>query len=97
MKRCRVVCDTAAGLLDCELELPATATIAEALEQARRMLGPECAPAGSATGVYGLLRPAEYVPGDGDRIEVYRALLVDPRVRRREREGARRRGAARRP
>jgi uncharacterized protein len=42
-----------------------------------------------ATGIFGHLRPGDHVLRDGDRVEIYRALLADPRDARRERSKAR--------
>jgi putative ubiquitin-RnfH superfamily antitoxin RatB of RatAB toxin-antitoxin module len=85
-KRCQVVCDTAQGIRECELELPNDATIAAALEAARPLLGEQAVDFRSVTtGVFGVVRERQFVPADGDRIEVYRALLIDPRRSRRER------------
>lgn len=42
-----------------------------------------------ATGIFGLLRPRDHVLRDGDRVEIYRSLLADPRDARRERSRAR--------
>lgn len=36
-------------------------------------------------GVFGKLKPGDYAPYDGDRIEVYRPLKVDPMEARRRR------------
>ncbi len=86
MKRVRVLCDTPQGLIDCALELPQGATIAEALAAAHALLGrSELAVADAATGVFGRVRPRSFVPADGDRIELYRPLELDPRARRRVR------------
>lgn len=86
MKRCSVVCDTAAGLLTCELELPDEATIESALTLARARLGDTVADWEHATtGIYGRIRARDFVFAPGDRIELYRPLQLDPRVRRRER------------
>jgi uncharacterized protein len=79
------------------VKLPQAATIADAIEAARRVavggtasegsgpdLGPipwDCAP----VGIFGEIRARDYVPEDGDRIEIYRPLGNDPRERRRER------------
>ena len=38
-----------------------------------------------ATGVWGKVRPPQYVLRDGDRIEIYRALKADPKQARRAR------------
>jgi putative ubiquitin-RnfH superfamily antitoxin RatB of RatAB toxin-antitoxin module len=73
-----------------ELELPAGATIAEALAAARAACGaaPWCAqiPWSSApVGIFGEPRTRDDEFADGDRIELYRPLRRDPRERRRER------------
>jgi putative ubiquitin-RnfH superfamily antitoxin RatB of RatAB toxin-antitoxin module len=44
-----------------------------------------------ALGVYGRRVSAETRLADGDRVEIYRELLIDPKERRRERAGKRRR------
>jgi putative ubiquitin-RnfH superfamily antitoxin RatB of RatAB toxin-antitoxin module len=86
MKCCRVVCDTAQGIAQCDVHLRAEATIAEALEAARQLLGEEAADwRGATTGIYGRVYSREHVPADGDRIELYRALKIDPRSSRRAR------------
>jgi putative ubiquitin-RnfH superfamily antitoxin RatB of RatAB toxin-antitoxin module len=84
-KRCRVLCDTERGVLSCELELSDGATIAEALAAARAQLGGVADWEGAPTGIFGEPRRRDYVPADGDRIELYRALQIDPRARRRAR------------
>jgi putative ubiquitin-RnfH superfamily antitoxin RatB of RatAB toxin-antitoxin module len=48
----------------------------------------DCAP----VGVFGEIRGRDYIPGDGDRIELYRPLKNDPRERRRARVNAGRKG-----
>jgi putative ubiquitin-RnfH superfamily antitoxin RatB of RatAB toxin-antitoxin module len=85
-KSCRVVCDTPQGLRECVLQLPAEASIAAALQAARLVLGEQAADWDSAaTGIYGRVYPRQHVPADGDRIELYRALQLDPRSSRRAR------------
>ena len=62
------------------LELPAPATLADALAQAGvPVLGTH------ETGIWGRLAKPGQALQDGDRVEVYRALKVDPKVARRER------------
>jgi putative ubiquitin-RnfH superfamily antitoxin RatB of RatAB toxin-antitoxin module len=86
LKRCTVACDTATGILLCELELPEQATIADALMAARAVLGERTAPWDqAATGIFGKLLGRTHVWASGDRIELYRALQLDPRARRRQR------------
>jgi putative ubiquitin-RnfH superfamily antitoxin RatB of RatAB toxin-antitoxin module len=85
-KRCSVACDTPAGILLCELDLPDDATIAVALIGARRVLGDSAADwERAATGIYGRVYSRTHVPLHGDRIELYRPLKVDPRAKRRAR------------
>jgi putative ubiquitin-RnfH superfamily antitoxin RatB of RatAB toxin-antitoxin module len=85
-KRCSVACDTPAGILVCELDLPDDATIALALSGARRVLGERAADwEHAATGIYGRLYSRTHIPAHGDRIELYRPLKLDPRAKRRAR------------
>jgi putative ubiquitin-RnfH superfamily antitoxin RatB of RatAB toxin-antitoxin module len=88
-KHCQVLLDTPEGVLQCELELPDEATIAVALEAARMRLGDAAADWQRAvTGIYGRIYPRTHVPVEGDRIELYRALKIDPRAARRARAAA---------
>jgi putative ubiquitin-RnfH superfamily antitoxin RatB of RatAB toxin-antitoxin module len=73
-------------MLLCELELPDDASIAAALDGARRALGESAADwQHAATGIYGRARRRDHIPADGDRIEVYLPLRIDPRASRRAR------------
>ena len=66
------------------IELPDGATIGQALEHLAQL--PECSGwemDESAIGVFGQLRPMESVLQSGDRLELYRPLLVDPKTARR--------------
>jgi uncharacterized protein len=85
-KICQVVCDSAQGVRECALQLPDEANITQALVEARRALG-ECAVdwESAPTGIYGRMVSRQHVPNDGDRIELYRALQLDPRSSRRAR------------
>ena len=68
------------------LELPEGATIAQAVERLAQM--PECCDweiDGSGVGVFGQVRPLESSLAAGDRLELYRPLLVDPKTARRRR------------
>jgi putative ubiquitin-RnfH superfamily antitoxin RatB of RatAB toxin-antitoxin module len=83
-KRCSLACDTEQGILTCELELADRATIADALAAARLRLGAAMVDWDhAATGIYGQLYPRDHLLSEGDRIELYRPLQIDPRVRRR--------------
>jgi hypothetical protein len=72
------------------MELPVSATVAEVLQQARilaRARGEEReVPWDSdSIGIFGEPCRREDVPADGDRVEIYRALINDPRASRRAR------------
>lgn len=65
------------------LELPPGATMADALQRSgllqRHGLGAE----GLRAGIWGRVREASAPLRDGDRVEIYRALQVDPKEARR--------------
>ena len=95
-KRCWLALDVPEGPIVLALALPADATIAAALRQARRELQEQGVDAaidweGAATGIWGVRREREATPRDGDRIELYRPLSANPRDRRRQRVRAARR------
>ena len=94
-----VVCASpAAGqVLEVEVPLPAGSRVADALDASGLEL-----PLDAPCGLWGEAVPRDALLRDGDRVEVYRALTVDPKVARRERfvrQGARNAGlfARRRP
>jgi uncharacterized protein len=96
-KRCVVAYATREHQYLWTVDLPEGATIADALEVARGLAAAtlttvvtrreldevpwDTAP----VGIFGEPRDRAEVPGDGDRIEIYRPLRGDPRQRRRER------------
>ena len=90
-KRCVVAYATRGQQRLWTVELPQQATIAEALEAARRIAGEETVGGGeipwdtAPVGIFGERRDRASQPADGDRIELYRPLRSDPRERRRER------------
>ena len=90
-KHCTVVCDTAQGVLTCELCLPAAATVGEALAAAQQRLAVQPVD-GRAVGIYGQLCSLDHLFVAGDRIEWYRPLHADPRAARRARVARRRDG-----
>ncbi len=45
---------------------------------------PDLRPAELAVGVWGRLVERDHVVGDGDRVEIYRPLLIEPREARRQ-------------
>jgi putative ubiquitin-RnfH superfamily antitoxin RatB of RatAB toxin-antitoxin module len=72
------------------VELPAAASVADLLEQARLQAtarGEERQVPwdSNALGIFGEPCRRDDVPRDGDRVEIYRALLNDPRTSRRAR------------
>ena len=60
-----------------ELSVPAGATVADAL----RLAGFD--PAGQQLGIWGRLCDAHTLLREGDRVEIYRPLTVDPKEARR--------------
>jgi len=84
-------------VLEWPLQLPEGATVKDALAAC-----PQLDAAGAEVGVWGRKAALEAPLREGDRVEVCRGLLVDPKVARRERfqkQGARAAGlfAKRRP
>ncbi len=79
------------------VDLPAQATIADVLKAARGIAAETRTTRGTReelgqipwesapVGIFGVLCNRQAIPGDGDRIEIYRPLKSDPRDRRRER------------
>lgn len=69
-----------------ELELPAGATVAEAITRSRiEERHPEVDLARAAVGLFGRRVRRDVVLADGDRVEIYRPLLADPNEARRRR------------
>ena len=89
MKRCSVVFATPARQWLWSVELADTATVGDALSQARAQAGSIEAPWDSDVGIFGELCDRAAVPRDGDRIEIYRPLKSDPKESRRARAQAR--------
>jgi putative ubiquitin-RnfH superfamily antitoxin RatB of RatAB toxin-antitoxin module len=69
------------------LELPAGATVAEALRVAGLETGTGTPMAGLDTGIWSKRVPRDTVLADGDRVELYRPLALDPKEARRRRGG----------
>ncbi|OAJ56078.1 RnfH family protein [Paraburkholderia ginsengiterrae] len=68
------------------VEMPEGATLQQALEASgilRRY--PQIDLGTQRVGVYGKLKPLDTVLADHDRVEIYRPLLVDPKVSRQRR------------
>ena len=74
-----------------EIELPEGATVRQAIERSgvlRRF--PDIDPARVRVGIFGRVTADDTRLEDGDRIEIYRPLVVDPKDARRDRAGRRR-------
>lgn len=73
---------------DIALELPEGTTVAQALERSGlAALHPEINITDCPVGIFGKAVDRQAVVTDGDRIEVYRPLLADPKELRRTRAG----------
>ena len=93
-KRCVVAYATPDEQFLWDVELSASATVADALAAARAQAMREDVPWTSAdVGIFGQSCAVTDVPRDGDRIEIYRPLQSDPRERRRQRVQMERRSA----
>jgi uncharacterized protein len=69
-----------------ELQLPEGATVAQALARSGlAALHPEADIAQCPVGIFGNAAARHAIVADGDRIEVYRPLLADPKELRRRR------------
>lgn len=85
-KRCVVAYATRDEQHLWRVELPAEATVADALAAARALAQRDDVPWESTdVGIFGRPCNLSDVPVEGDRIEIYRPLRSDPRERRRER------------
>jgi hypothetical protein len=83
-KRCVVVFASPVRQYLWPVVLPAGATIADAIASARGQAQEADIPWDSApVGIFGEPRSRADIPADGDRIELYRPLRDDPKVRRR--------------
>lgn len=68
------------------VELPQGATLQQALEASGILQRyPQIDLGTLKVGVYGKLKPLDTVLADHDRVEIYRPLLVDPKVSRQRR------------
>jgi putative ubiquitin-RnfH superfamily antitoxin RatB of RatAB toxin-antitoxin module len=73
------------------LELPEGATVRQAVEKSwllRRF--PDIDPVRARVGIFGRVTADDARLEDGDRVEIYRPLAVDPKDARRDRAGPRR-------
>ena len=68
------------------LDMADGATVLHALRESRLMeRHPQIDPASAKVGVWGRVVPLSQALRDGDRVEVYRPLVVDPKEARRQR------------
>lgn len=75
------------------VRLPAGATLADALEQSGlAQRHPDVDLARARVGIFGKLSDRKAILADGDRVEVYRALIADPKERRLRRAAERIKG-----
>ena len=71
---------------ECGVQLTGAPTVREALQASGLLEAfPALRAAAPAVGVWGRKTTLGHVLRDGDRVEVYRPLVVDPKVARRER------------
>ena len=89
MKRCTVAFATPARQWLWHVVLPDEATVADALAAARAKASDIEVPWDADAGIFGELCERNTVLRDGDRIELYRPLKLDPKESRRERAKAR--------
>ena len=73
------------------VELPGGSTLADALQASRLAeLNPELAAAGLTFGIWGRQAALNAILREGDRVEIYRPLVADPKSARRARADQRR-------
>ena len=85
-----VVFAVAGGFDSSRVELPAGATLGEAIERSGILARhPEIDLARQAVGVFGKACALDRPAADGDRIEIYRPLAMDPKDARRRRAASR--------
>jgi len=64
-----------------KLDLPAGTTVREAIEQSGVLTKfPEINLAQQKVGIFGKVTPLDAALGEGDRVEIYRPITVDPRT-----------------
>ena len=69
-----------------DLTVPEGATLQEAIRQSGVLVAmPEIDLATCRVGVYGKLKNLDAVLNEGDRVEIYRSLIADPKESRRRR------------
>ncbi len=96
MKRCTVVFATPARQWHWQVEIDDAATVGDALAAAHAQAGALQVPWDAEVGIFGELCARDTELRDGDRVEIYRPLIADPKASRRARV-QRERAAARGP
>lgn len=83
-----VACSPRAGLVDeVAITVPAGTTLADALRlSGMQQRHPQIDLAAQPVGIWGALRALDAVLREGDRVEIYRPLQVDPMEARRARQ-----------
>jgi len=72
-----------------EVELAAGSTLLQAIEQSGILERfPEIDPAAMKVGIFGKLKKQDQVIQPGDRVEIYRPLIADPKQVRKQRAAA---------
>jgi len=73
-----------------ELQLAPQATVGEAIRQSGLLQRyPQIAASAICAGIFGRMVPLDTPLSDGDRVEIYRPLTVDPKEARRRRSALR--------
>ena len=84
--RIEIACAVPGDVLLFPVEVPAGATVAEAIAEAGiREKNPAIDYENNKIGIFGKLCNMNTILKDGDRIEIYRPLLADPKEARRHR------------
>ena len=84
--RVEVMFCPAPGQVDaCELTLDAGSTLMQAVQGSGVLQRHGLAAEGLRCGIWGKLKPADAPLRDGERVEIYRPLQVDPKEARRQR------------
>ena len=89
MKHCTVVYATPERQWVWSVTLADRADVGAALARAREQAGALPVPWDGDVGIFGELCNRDAVPRDGDRVEIYRPLKLDPKESRRARATAR--------
>ena len=72
--------------VEMHLQLPVGSRLVDAIRESRLLAGlPDATVDALQTGIWGRKQPHDQQLREGDRVELYRALKVDPKVARRER------------